>query len=96
MLSWPAKAPADSCDFGFDWTAQLALSEPGDRVMGATWTVPAGLTAGAKGVTDTRSTIWLAGGTAGQDYEVSCTVSMASGRVLRRTARLPVRSPVPA
>lgn len=96
ILVWPDKAPADHSDFGMDWAAQMALASPPDTVVSASWAVPAGLVAGAQSQTPTRTTIWLAGGTAGQDYLVHCTISTAAGRVLRRTARLPVRSPVPA
>lgn len=90
-LRWPDKDPADVLDYGLDWSDQLALVTPADTISSATWTVPAGLTAGAQFVIGAVATIWLSGGTAGTDYTITCRIVTAGGRTLERSVKLLVR-----
>ena len=90
-LRWPDKDPADVLDYGLDWSEQLALVSPADTISSATWTVPAGLTAGAQFVVGGVATTWLSGGTAGTDYTVTCRIVTAGGRTLERSVKLLVK-----
>jgi hypothetical protein len=81
--------PSDELDYTITWSQWLP---DGDTVVAATWTVPAGLTEPqASSLTTTTTTVWLAGGTAGADYDVACRITTAEGRVVERTFRLQVR-----
>lgn len=93
-LRWPDKDPADVLDYGLDWSDQLGLVSPADTISSATWTVPAGLTAGAQFVVGGVAVIWLSGGTAGAsgtDYTITCRIVTAGGRTLERSVKLLVK-----
>ena len=90
-LRWPDKDPADVLDYGLEWSEQLALTSPADTISSATWTVPAGLTAGAQSVVSGVATSFLSGGTAGTDYTVTCRIVTAGGRTLERSVKLLVK-----
>ena len=93
-LRWPDKDPADVLDYGLDWSDQLALVTPADTISSATWTVPAGLTAGAQFVMGGVATTWLSGGTAGAagtDYTITCHIVTTGGRTLERSVKLLVK-----
>jgi hypothetical protein len=90
-LRWPDKDPSENLDFSMDWTDQLALTQTPDTIATMTWTVPAGLTAGAQYHADGIATTWLSSGTAGTDYTLTCRITTAAGRVIERNVRLFVR-----
>ena len=75
------KDPAALLDFAVEWAAWLG----DDTISAAGWTVPAGLTKEAESATATKATVWLAGGTAGQSYEVVNHIVTAGGREDERT-----------
>lgn len=90
---WPTHDPDELLDYGIDWTRRL---EEGDRIVASTWTAPAGIGAGGPtlstpGLTDTATTIWITGGTAGESYRVQNRVTTAAGRVMEESKRLTVR-----
>jgi hypothetical protein len=53
--------------------------------------VPSGITQYSTSNTTTTATIWLSGGTAGQDYEIVCQITTAGGRIDQRTVKIQVR-----
>lgn len=75
------KDPAEVELFVFDWTDALA----GDTIATSDWTVPAGITEDATADDDTTTRITLSGGTDGLAYEVSCSITTAGGRQLKRS-----------
>lgn len=87
------KDPDEQLDYTFDFDALLETNEVIDSTA---WTVPAGLTL----VTDTidaagkRATVWLAGGTAGDTYEVECriTSNATPARIIERAFTVYVRN----
>lgn len=90
MLRWPNKDPDDVIDYAIDWTAHL---DSGDTIQSATWSVaPAGLTLGTATVVGAKASVWLQGGTAGQDYVVTCRVVTAGARQMDRSAKVLVTS----
>lgn len=84
----PAKDPADDLDYGIDWTYELALVD--DTIASSAWTVTSGITKGTDTHTTTGTTVWVSGGTAGQTYEATNTVTTAGGRTYERSLRIPV------
>jgi hypothetical protein len=84
-----AKDPADNSDWGFNWATLLN----GDTIATSVWTVaPAGLTVGAESNTATLTTIWLAGGTLGENYTLTNTITTAGGRIFQRDAIMRIRN----
>lgn len=75
------KDPDASLDYRVDWEDWLNS----DTISSVAWTVGSGLTQGTTTNTTLVATIWLSGGTAGTDYEVTCRITTASGRVNDRT-----------
>lgn len=89
---WIEKSPGATLDYGFEWNAAGDSWLAGDSISSATWTVPAGLTKAAEAVTGSVTTVWLAGGTSGAKYQVSCTIVTGAGRQETRTFEIRVRT----
>lgn len=83
-LTWPDKDPDEVLDYVVRWAARLA----GDTIDTSTWVVPAGLTKDSDTKTGTTTTIWLSGGTAGQEYSLVNRVVTAGGRTMDQTITL--------
>lgn len=85
------KDPNAKLDFSVEWEDWLAS---GETLSSVSWTVATGLTQSgspAASNTTTRATVWLEGGTAGQDYDVTCRATTSAGRIDDRTLRIQVR-----
>jgi len=67
-----------------------------DTISTATWTVPSGITEDSSSNTTTTATIWLSGGTAGQEYDLVCQVVTAGGRTEDFSITVPVAESVAA
>lgn len=96
-LQWPDKRPGDKAYWQLDWSDQLGLEDPADTISTVTWTVPAGIvrvTAGkqTKDAANKIALIWLEGGTAGQTYDLVCTIVTANGITLERGVTLFVKA----
>lgn len=86
------KRPAEVLDYGFDWAAELAATDPDDVISTSTWIIPAGLTAGAQGVTGSVTTVWISGGTDGADYVIVNRITTTGGRTHESSAQLFVKA----
>lgn len=83
------KAPNATLDYSINWaTEDTYLNDgsaldtgwlKGDTIATSTWTVPAGLTAGADTNNTTTATITLSGGTLNTDYTVTNRIVTAAG-----------------
>lgn len=85
------KDPADALDFEVDWDTWLAT---GETIAAVDWTVPAGIVEPASPTTEptgTTATIWLEGGTAGEDYDIGCRITTNQGRIVERSFTVLVR-----
>jgi len=80
------KDPDENLDYSIDWAPSL----DGDTIASSTWTVPVGVTRGLDTNTETITTIWLTGGTAGQNYELMNRIVTAGGRTREQTCSLRV------
>jgi hypothetical protein len=86
------KDPDATLDFVQSWDAWLDAIDGGDTITDAEWIIPSGLTEAAPStVTTTTATVWLSGGTAGTDYDVTCRITTDGGRIDDRTIRIQVR-----
>lgn len=86
------KDPSAKLPYTVDWTLWLAAEN--DTAASATWIVPAGIvqeSSPAPTLVDGKATVWLSGGTAGQNYNVTCRLTTTGGRVDDRSFKVPVR-----
>ena len=83
MATTFVKDPADVLDYTRDWTNQLVPRD--DTIATSTWTAPTGITKDDETNDDLTSTVWLSGGTAGDTYEVPCTITTTGGRTLEQS-----------
>ena len=81
------KDPDAVKDYRLDLTTWLA----DDTISSASWTVPSGIVEDSSTNTTTTATIWLSGGTAGQEYDLVCQVVTTGGRTEDFTVTVPVR-----
>ena len=70
------KDPQANLDYSVDWTSWLGS----DTIATSTWTVPTGLTKVSDSKTTEIATVWLSGGTVGQEYTVTNHIKTAAGR----------------
>ena len=82
------KDPNAVLDYQFNWAAWLGS----DTIATSTWDVPDGITKTDEDSSDTTTTIWLSGGTAGTSYEVVNQIVTAGGRTDERTLTIHVQN----
>lgn len=75
------KDPSAVLDYEFDWSAWLGA----DTIASHTVTAEAGVTVMSSSATSTATIVWLSGGTAGTDYDVTNQIVTAGGRTDERT-----------
>ncbi len=83
------KDPDEVLDYGIDWNGPAAEGGPwlesGDVLESSTWTADDGITIQSSSFSDTQTTVWVSGGTAGEQYELENDVVTAGGRTASRT-----------
>lgn len=84
------KDPNAVIDYKIDWSAWLTAADD-DTISTSTWIVPSGITKDSDSKTTTTATVWLSGGTAGEDYAITNRIVTAGGRTEDRTIRIMVR-----
>jgi len=82
------KDPDDVLDYLWDWTEWLANES--DTISSSTFTVETGLTKNSSTNTTTTATVWLSGGTAGEEYDVTNRIVTTGGRTKDETRRVVV------
>ena len=89
FLNTFTKQPADRLDYDFDYSAFLLNT---DTVISAVFAVePVGLTLDTQLVEPTFTKVWVTGGTAGNTYKITCTVTTDHGRVKQDEIRIRVK-----
>jgi len=68
-------------DYTIDWGAWLG----NDAISTSSWTAEDGLTVGVSTFNTTTTTVWLLGGTAGEEYRVTNRIATVGSRVDERT-----------
>lgn len=89
---WPRANGETVIDGSILWTAVYPADAGVPQVDSAVWTVPAGLTKNSQSETGIITYITLSGGTDGEDYEVTCTMTPTVGNPIDQTIVVPVRS----
>lgn len=85
-LNVPDKDPDEVLDYRIDWSGRL----DGDTISASTWVVPIGITQDSASNTTTSATIWLSGGTSGEQYTLTNRVTTNGGRTLEQKITLRV------
>jgi hypothetical protein len=89
-MSTHLKDPDERLDYTEDWDDEyLAV---GETISSVTYTVPSGITNYSTSNTTTTTTIWLSGGTHGQEYLVSTRITTSAGRIAERSIKIIVRN----
>jgi hypothetical protein len=90
MKRFPAKDPAAVKDYKWDWSDWL----DGDTIATHTVTAEDGITKDSSSITDdsTSVTVWISGGTAGSEYQITCQIVTTGGRTDGRTAIFSIRN----
>jgi hypothetical protein len=84
MGQYNTKDPNEVLDYKFDWDTNYL--ETGETISAATVTVESGITKNSDSITDSNRTVtvWLSGGTAGNEYTVTCQIDTSLGRTAER------------
>lgn len=85
-MQWTSKAPTDVLDYELNWTRWLGT----DTIATSSWEVPVGVTKESESNSTKRAVIWLSGGTTGQSYTLTNTITTAGGRTRSQDVILPV------
>lgn len=85
------KDPSAILDYTVDWSNWLDTAE---TITSSTWTADTGLTIVSSSRTSNKSTVFLSGGTGGENYLVSNTIvtSASPTRTDRRTIKIAVKT----
>lgn len=81
------KDPNDVLDYQWDWSAWLA---DGETIQTSTVLVPDGITKDSDSKTDTAVTVWLSGGTVGENYRVVSRITTNQARTADRSMLIAV------
>lgn len=83
------KSPEATLDYKFDWSRWLPT---GDTIATSSMTADTGLTVASDTHDTSTATVWLSGGTDGQNYDVVNEITTAGGRTDERTMVIQVRT----
>lgn len=83
------KDPESTLDYGVDWSLWLN----GDTISNSQWFVDAGLTieGGSETADDSKTSLFISGGTAGEKYTLTNRITTAGQRVCERSFEIHVR-----
>jgi hypothetical protein len=81
------KDPEAVLDYTLDWTAWLPS---GDRIVALTASPETGIVVDSSNFTDTDTTVWVSGGTAGSSYDVTFHITTDGGREDDRSITLKI------
>lgn len=76
-----SKDPVAVLDYSVNWATWLGS----DTISTSTWDVPPGITKDSDTNTTTAATIWLSGGSLGQNYRITNRIVTVAGRTDERT-----------
>lgn len=81
------KDPDAVLDYTIDWETWL----DDDAIASVSWVADSGITIDSETNTTTTATVWLSGGTAGAQYELTCSIITANAREDDRTIAIILR-----
>ncbi len=85
------KDPNAVLDYGFNWRPEgEEWLEEDETITSYVITVPTGIVKDSDSESDGVVTVWLSGGTAGENYKVACKITTSSGRTDERSVWIKV------
>ncbi len=89
------KDPDATLCYSLDWTKWLEHCEAGDSIESVDWDVEDGLdvVSGGEVTTEAICRITVTGGTDGETYDITCTVTTINQIVDQRVLRVKVENP---
>lgn len=95
VVAMTIKDPDATLCYSLDWTEWLKRCDAGDSIESVDWDIPAGLdeVSGSDETSEAISKITLSGGTAGETYDVTCTVTTVNGIIDQRVLKIKVENP---
>ena len=84
------KKPDDIKDYLLDWSDEL--SPDSDEIDTSVFTVPSGITKNSDSDTPSTATVWLSGGSDGEDYLIENKITTTGGRTITRCFTVQVRA----
>lgn len=85
----PIKDPDAVLDYQWDWTSWLG---EGETITDIEWLVPDGITQQTTSATDSTATIWLAEGSLGHQYDITCRITTNQDRTDDRTQTIRIQN----
>ena len=83
------KDPSAVLDWAYNWNDSSGGKTPwlatGETIDSFVITADSGITVDGSTQIDGKVTVWLSGGTAGQNYKVACKITTSAGRTDERT-----------
>ncbi|OKO66975.1 hypothetical protein [Bradyrhizobium sp. NAS96.2] len=104
LLFWPAKAPEEVVERGFDWSdvlltpaeaARRAAGEdvaPAGGIKSSSYVLPQGIVASSSSSSATVALVTLTGGELGRVYSITNRIETATGQQLERVVKLRIRA----
>lgn len=91
---WPSKDPDEVLDYEVDWQdATTPTLEAGETLSTSVFSVVTGtVVIDSQSNTTTVATVWLSGGTNGEDCELLNRVTTSAGRTYDQSIKLRIRS----
>jgi hypothetical protein len=83
------KAPNEVLDYTIDWSDFLA---EGEAISASTFTAASGITKDSQSNSNNAATVWLSGGTHGQEYVVKNTITTSASRTAERSIKIICRN----
>jgi hypothetical protein len=85
------KDPDSILDYQIDWTPVMENNNPVDTISTSSWAQDGGVTIDSDSFTDTKTTVWVSGGTLGEYVNLTNTIVTAGPRTLVRTIKLSIK-----
>ena len=82
------KDPDAILDYGVDWSNWLTDNE---TISSSDWDVPSGISKDSDSFSDTKTTIWLSGGTSGEEYRLINHIVTSQSRENDQTIKIRIR-----
>lgn len=83
------KDPGEKLDYPITWSDYLT---EGETISSSAWSLPSGITQDSVSSTTTSATIWLTGGTHGEEYLVTNQITTSAGRIAERSIKILCRN----
>ncbi len=91
----PPKDPGGVLDYGFEWGAtDDPWLQTGETITISNWSIEpndATLVQDSKAIQETRTIVFLSGGTLNVTYQVTNTITTSEGRTAVRSVYLPIK-----